>query len=77
MTSHLSRIETSHEICGGRPCIAGTRMRVSDVLDLLAAGETRSAILADYPYLADEGITAALQYASAAVYSRLTLASNV
>jgi uncharacterized protein (DUF433 family) len=41
-------------------------MRVSDVLDLLAAGETRAAILADYPYLADEDITAALKCASAA-----------
>jgi uncharacterized protein (DUF433 family) len=40
-------------------------MRVSDVLDLLAAGEAREAILADYPYLADEDITAALEYASA------------
>jgi uncharacterized protein (DUF433 family) len=60
MAAHLSRITTNPEICGGRPCIANTRMRVSDVLDLLAAGETRAAILADYPYLADEDITAAL-----------------
>jgi uncharacterized protein (DUF433 family) len=66
MAAHLSRITTNPEICGGRPCIANTRMRVSDVLDLLAAGETRAAILADYPYLVDEDITAALEYASAA-----------
>ena len=58
--AHLSRITTNPEICGGRPCIANTRMRVSDVLDLLAGGETRAAILADYPYLVDEDITAAL-----------------
>jgi uncharacterized protein (DUF433 family) len=64
MAVHLSRITTNPDICGGRPCIANTRMRVSDVLDLLAAGETRAAFLADYPYLADEDITAALEYAS-------------
>ena len=57
MASHLSRITTNSDICGGRPCIANTRMRVSDMLDLLAAGETREAILADYPYLQDEDIT--------------------
>jgi uncharacterized protein (DUF433 family) len=63
MPSHLSRITTNPDICGGRPSIANTRMRVSDVLDLLAAGEAREAILADYLYLADEDITAALEYA--------------
>jgi uncharacterized protein (DUF433 family) len=63
MPSHLSRITTNPEICGGRLCIGNTRMRVSDVLDLLAAGEARDAILADYRYLADEDITAALEHA--------------
>jgi uncharacterized protein (DUF433 family) len=66
MPSRLSRITTNPEICGGWPSIANTRMRESDVLDLLAAGEAREAILADYPYLADEDITVALEYASAA-----------
>jgi uncharacterized protein (DUF433 family) len=74
MASHLSRITTNPDICGGRPCIANTRMRVSDVLDLLAAGETREAILADYPYLQDEDITAALEYASAAAAHRVIAA---
>jgi uncharacterized protein (DUF433 family) len=72
MAAHLSRITTNPEICGGRPCIANTRMRVSDVLDLFAAGGTRAAFLAVYPYLADEDITAALEYAAAAVPARLT-----
>jgi uncharacterized protein (DUF433 family) len=40
-------------------------MRVSDVIDLLAAGESRESISADYPYLQDEDITAALEYVSA------------
>jgi uncharacterized protein (DUF433 family) len=74
LASHLSRITTNPEICGGRPCIANTRIRVSDVLDLLAAGETREAILADYPYLKDEDITAALEYASAAAAHRVIAA---
>ncbi len=74
MASHLSRITTNPDVCGGRPCIANTRMRVSDVLDLLAAGETREAILGDYPYLKDEDITAALEYASAAAAHRVIAA---
>jgi uncharacterized protein (DUF433 family) len=40
------------------------RIRVTDILDLLAAGADREEILADYPYLEDEDITAALQYAA-------------
>ncbi len=74
MPSQLSRITTSTDICGGRPCIRNTRMRVSDVLDLLAAGESRKAILADYPYLQDEDITAALEYASSTAAHRVIAA---
>ena len=51
-------------ICGGKPCIAGTRMRASDVLDLLASGASRDEVLADYPYLKDDDITAVLAFAS-------------
>ncbi len=58
------RITVDPEICGGRPCLRGTRVRVKDVLDLLAAGVSREEILADYPYLEDEDITAALLYAA-------------
>ena len=65
MTQLASRIITDQKVCGGRPVIKGTRMRVSDVLDLLAAGETRQAILEDYPYLEDADITAVLKYAAA------------
>jgi uncharacterized protein (DUF433 family) len=43
------------------------RMRVQDVLNLLAAGATRAEILEDYPYLENEDITAALDYAARAV----------
>lgn len=68
MASLISRITTNPGICGGRPSIRNMRIRVSDVLDLLTAGETRADILADYPYLEDEDITAALEYASTPMF---------
>ena len=60
----LSRITVEPEKCGGRPCIRGQRMRVSDVLDLLGAGASIEEILEDYPYLTREDILAAISYAS-------------
>ena len=63
MTDYRDRISIDPAICDGKPCIKGTRMRVRDVLGLLAAGESRADILADYPYIADEDITAALEFA--------------
>jgi uncharacterized protein (DUF433 family) len=66
MPNLLNRITVDPEICGGRPCIRGLRVRVKDVLDMLAGGSTRAEILEDYPYLEDEDITAALEFASRA-----------
>jgi len=66
-----SRITMDADICGGRPCIRGMRIRVSDILDLLAAGNDRAQILADYPYLEDADIEAALEYAAQAVDHRI------
>ena len=62
--SQLERITIDRERCGGRPSIRELRVRVKDVLDLLAAGATREEILADYPYLEDEDISAALEFAA-------------
>ena len=62
--SELHRITQIPGLCGGRPTIRGLRVRVQDVLDLLAAGASRQEILDDYPYLEDGDVTAALQYAS-------------
>jgi predicted nuclease of predicted toxin-antitoxin system/uncharacterized protein (DUF433 family) len=59
------RITFNLKQCGGRPCIRGMRMRVKDVLDLLAAGVPEKEILEDYPYLEAEDITACLEYAAA------------
>lgn len=58
------RVTVDPEQCGGRPCIRGLRIRVKDVLDLLAAGASREEILQDYPLLEPEDITASLQYAA-------------
>lgn len=62
--SELHRITVRREQCAGRPCIRGLRIRVKDVLDLLASGASRAEILADYPYLEPEDITAALEFAA-------------
>ncbi|MBF6211488.1 DUF433 domain-containing protein [Nocardia puris] len=61
----MSRITFDPNQCGGRPCIRGMRIRVKDVLELLAAGDTEDDILADYPYLEREDIRAALAFAAA------------
>lgn len=62
--SELHRITIDPAVCGGRPCLRGTRVRVKDVLDLLAADVPREEILADYPYLEAGDIVAALEYAA-------------
>ena len=61
--SYLDRITINPEQCGGRPCIRGTRLRVSDVLELLAAGASFDEITEDYP-VEKEDILAALHYAA-------------
>jgi uncharacterized protein (DUF433 family) len=63
--TYLDRITFNPEQCGGRPCIRGMRIRVKDVLDLLAAGVSEKEILEDYPDLEAEDIKACLQYAAA------------
>ena len=60
----LERITVEPGKCGGKPCIRGHRLRVSDVLDLIAAGASREEMLEDYPFLEPEDITAALTYAA-------------
>jgi uncharacterized protein (DUF433 family) len=60
--SAIERITASPDVCGGRPCVRGLRIRVKDVLDLLSAGATREEVLGDYPYLESEDITAVLEF---------------
>jgi uncharacterized protein (DUF433 family) len=61
----LDRITINPAQCGGRPCIRGMRMRVKDLLDLLAAGVSPEEILRDYPYLEKDDIQAVLEFAAA------------
>lgn len=62
---HANRITFNPNQCGGRPCIRGMRIRVKDVLDLLAARVPEAEILADFPDLQPEDIQASLEYAAA------------
>jgi uncharacterized protein (DUF433 family) len=60
----FTRITTNPEVCTGKPCIRGLRFPVARLLGLLAAGETREQILANYPYLEAADIDEALRYAA-------------
>ena len=62
--NNLHRITVDPEVFGGRPCIRGLRVRVKDILDMLAGGATRAEVLADFPYLEEDDIAAALEYAA-------------
>jgi uncharacterized protein (DUF433 family) len=62
--SELHRITVDPTICGGRPTIRSLRVRVKDVLDLLAAGADQAEILSDYPYLEAGDIVAVLEFAA-------------
>jgi uncharacterized protein (DUF433 family) len=60
----LDRITANPRQCGGRPCIRGMRIRVTDVLDLLASGLTREQVLEELPDLELEDLDASLRFAS-------------
>ncbi len=70
-TGLTARVTTDPNVCGGRPCIRGMRIRVADVLGLLASGMTKTAVLKDYPYLEAADIDAALAYAAGATSHRV------
>ena len=63
MSNWKERITTNPAQCGGRPCIRGMRIRVVDVIDLLAAGLTQEQVLQELPDLELPDIEAALKYA--------------
>ena len=64
MPDLLKRITSNPEQCGGRPCIRGMRIRVTDVLDLFAAGLSAEQILEEMPDLEAEDLRACLQFAA-------------
>lgn len=66
----LDRITVDPHRMGGRPCIRDLRVTVAMVLEQLAAGRTHTELLADYPYLEADDISAALEFAAARVSER-------
>ncbi len=62
MNPLLERISVDPNVCFGKPCIRGTRIWVSLLLDFLAAGASVDEILADYPHLTREDVLAAIAY---------------
>ena len=64
MTNLAERITADPEQCGGRPCVRGMRIRVTDVLDLLANGLTADQVLVELPDLEVDDIRACLRFAS-------------
>lgn len=75
-TEIFPRVTVDPRVCFGKPTIRGMRIRVSDVLSMLAGGMSAEEILADYPYLEREDIQAANAYAAKATDQRLALAAE-
>ena len=73
--SLLDRITFNPNQCGGRPCIRGMRIRVKDVLDMLAGGASEQEILQDFPYLEPQDIRACLEYAAAQIDHAVVIAT--
>jgi uncharacterized protein (DUF433 family) len=71
MANLLDRISIDPAVCGGKPCIKGTRIWVSLILDLLASGMLEAELLAEYPALTHEDILAAIAYGAEAARDRI------
>ena len=71
MANLLDRISIDPAVCGGKPCIKGTRIWVSLVLDLLATGMSEAELRAEYPALAHEDVLAAIAYGAEAARERI------
>lgn len=76
MSELLSRITIKPEQCHGQPCIRGMRMRVSDVLAMLAGGASEAEILRDFPDLEADDIRASLAYAAAVIGHPVVIAAQ-
>lgn len=62
MNPYLERVSVDPSVCFGKPCIRGTRIWVSLILDFLASGTTIEGILAEYPQLTGDDVRAAIAY---------------
>ncbi len=64
MSDLMARITIDSDKCGGRPCIRGMRIRVVDILELLASGHSAAQVVEELPDLEPDDVIAALRYAS-------------
>lgn len=71
MSELLERISINPNVCFGKPCIRGTRIWVSLILDYLASGMTMDEIIQEYPHLTHEDILAAIAYGAEAARERI------
>ena len=71
MPNLLDRISINPAVCGGKPCIKGTRIWVSLILGLLAGGMSEAELLAEYPGLAHDDVLAAIAYGAEAASDRV------
>lgn len=71
MNRLLDRITIDPAICGGKPCIKGTRIWVSLILDLLASGMSEADLLMQYPSLSHDDVLAALAYGAEVTRERI------
>jgi uncharacterized protein (DUF433 family) len=69
------RISIDTNVCGGRPVVAGTRMRVSDILEMLAGGADLEEIVNDFPYISSADVRACLAYAASAADHPVVIAA--
>lgn len=70
------RIAIDPAVCGGRPVVAGTRMRVTDILESLANGATAAEIAADFSYISEDDVRAVLAYAAGLADHPVVLAAE-
>jgi uncharacterized protein (DUF433 family) len=71
MNALLDRITVDPRICSGKPCVKGTRIWVSLILDFLADGMTEAELLVEYPQLVHEDALAAIAYGAEAARERI------
>jgi uncharacterized protein (DUF433 family) len=71
MANLLDRISIDPAVCGGKPCVKGTRIWVSLILDLLASGMSEAEVIGQYPALKHEDILAAIGYGAEAARDRV------
>ncbi|GGE16609.1 hypothetical protein GCM10011529_23830 [Polymorphobacter glacialis] len=62
--AYLEHIVSRSDVCGGKPCIRGTRMRVRDVLEYMAGGDSVDDLLGEFPFITRADIMACLAFAA-------------